>query len=99
MAKKTTESPQQLSFDFDDWLAPPAAPEPAPEQASISPRFALAERLSEILDAGEPRASLPNLMHRRGIGPRQRFPGPVGGGEHVKDFSASPAGRACPVLA
>ena len=46
MAKKTTESPQQLSFDCDDWLAPPAAPEPAPEPPSISPRFALAERVA-----------------------------------------------------
>jgi len=51
MAKKRQENPHQLSFDFDDWLPQPLAPEP--EQSPISARFALAQGLAEALIDGE----------------------------------------------
>ena len=50
MAKKAAENPHQLSLNFDDWLAAPEAP---PAVTPTSARFALAERLAEILESGE----------------------------------------------
>ena len=59
MAKKAAENPHQLSLNFDDWLAAPEAP---PAVAPTSARFALAERLAEILEGGgEPERSA--LVH------------------------------------
>jgi hypothetical protein len=53
MPKKQQDNPQQLSFAFSDWLATPPAPEPPSAPSPVSPRFALAQALSEMLLAGE----------------------------------------------
>ena len=54
MARKSTDNPDQQSFDFGDWLANPTrVPIPAPEP-SPSPRFALARRLQGLLADGAP---------------------------------------------
>ena len=58
MAKKQTDNPHQMSFDFEDWLANPTPPPSTRKEPSPSPRYALAqrlhERLHELLADGEP---------------------------------------------
>jgi antirestriction protein ArdC/predicted RNA methylase len=54
MAKKQTDNPHQMSFDFEDWLASPTPPPPTPKEPSPSPRYRLARRLHELLADGEP---------------------------------------------
>ncbi|MBK5938048.1 strawberry notch-like NTP hydrolase domain-containing protein [Halochromatium roseum] len=57
MAKKLTQHPDQMSFNFDDWLASPTPSLFAPKEASLSPRYALAQRLRERLAQGDPLTS------------------------------------------
>ncbi|MEA3642142.1 MAG: strawberry notch family protein [Lamprobacter sp.] len=57
MAKKQTDNPYQIAFDFDDWLANPAPSLLASKESSLSPRYALALRLREYLASGDPLTS------------------------------------------
>jgi hypothetical protein len=54
MARKKTENPSQMSFDFEDWLASPTPSPDPPKGPTPSPRFVLAQRLCERLADGEP---------------------------------------------
>ncbi len=54
MARPQTGNPDQLAFDFEDWLATPVRAPRVPSGPPDSPRFALARRLQALLADGTP---------------------------------------------